>query len=197
MVAATAEPTSATDIPYATVARVLPEEEYVPATHKVHAYDPDAGLYVPSSHAVHGPPSGPEYPALHRHSATDVRPGSAIRHVRTGNGTADMGRKVSEPATLLEFVGQTVSTVAAWERQTTKGQSRMLHGRCASRSTRRYLHIDVEAWRTCGARLRAVVRLILACCTRHTVHGLQRVASVADAVAQLCALAQRAGRKWT
>lgn len=66
------------------------EEEYVPATHKVHAYDPDAGLYVPSSHAVHGPPSGPEYPALHRHSATDVR-----------------------PATLLEFVGQTVSTVAA------------------------------------------------------------------------------------
>ena len=36
----------------------------------MHAADPAAGLYVPATHAVHGPPLGPVYAALHTQSAT-------------------------------------------------------------------------------------------------------------------------------
>ncbi len=44
--------------------------EYFPAPHKVHAADPAAGLYVPATQAVHGPPLGPVYAALHTQSVT-------------------------------------------------------------------------------------------------------------------------------
>ena len=39
-----------------------------------HAKAPDSSLYLPNSHAVHGPPSSPVYPGLHRHALTDVLP---------------------------------------------------------------------------------------------------------------------------
>ena len=35
------------------------------AGHAVHAAGPVASLYLPASHAVHVPPLGPVYPALH------------------------------------------------------------------------------------------------------------------------------------
>jgi hypothetical protein len=38
--------------------------EYVPAAQSVHAALPVAVLYLPATQAVHGPPSGPVYPAL-------------------------------------------------------------------------------------------------------------------------------------
>lgn len=40
--------------------------EYVFAGHAVHPSEPAASLYLPSTHAVHIPPSGPVNPALHR-----------------------------------------------------------------------------------------------------------------------------------
>ena len=38
--------------------------EYAPAPQSVHTADPFVTLYFPATHAVHAPPSGPEYPAL-------------------------------------------------------------------------------------------------------------------------------------
>ena len=38
--------------------------EYVPAPQLLHAALPPPILYVPATHAAHGPPSGPVYPAL-------------------------------------------------------------------------------------------------------------------------------------
>jgi len=48
------------------------ETEYV--GHVVHAAEPLLALYSFATHATHGPPSGPVYPALHRQLATDVAP---------------------------------------------------------------------------------------------------------------------------
>ena len=42
----------------------LTEVELFPASHKVQGSDPLAGLYLPATQAVHGPPSGPVYPGL-------------------------------------------------------------------------------------------------------------------------------------
>ena len=40
---------------------------HVPAAHGTHPDDPVTPLYAPAKHAVHVPPSGPVYPALHKH----------------------------------------------------------------------------------------------------------------------------------
>jgi hypothetical protein len=49
-----------------TVALLAPATvEYVPARQRVQLLGPVAGLYVPAAHAVHRPPLGPVYPALH------------------------------------------------------------------------------------------------------------------------------------
>eukprot|EP00961_Rhodomonas_salina_P050515 678341-Rhodomonas_salina.1 len=45
---------------------------YVPAVQSEHGADPFMSLYVPAPHAAHEPPSGPMYPALHKHPCTDV-----------------------------------------------------------------------------------------------------------------------------
>ncbi len=44
------------------------EVEYLPAAQLVHPTLPLVSLYVPAPHGEHGPPSGPEYPALHVHA---------------------------------------------------------------------------------------------------------------------------------
>jgi hypothetical protein len=44
------------------------EAEYLPAAQLVHPALPLVSLYVPATHGEHGPPSGPEYPALHVHA---------------------------------------------------------------------------------------------------------------------------------
>ena len=44
------------------------EPEYVPAAQLVHPALPPVSLYVPAPHGKHGPPSGPECPALHVHA---------------------------------------------------------------------------------------------------------------------------------
>ena len=41
--------------------------EYVPPAHSTHTPDPFTALCLPAPQASHGPPSGPVYPALHRH----------------------------------------------------------------------------------------------------------------------------------
>jgi hypothetical protein len=41
-----------------------PAVEYVPAPQSVHTADPVDALYFPATHAVHGPPSGLDDPAL-------------------------------------------------------------------------------------------------------------------------------------
>jgi len=40
-------------------------------TYAAHGALPDAALTVPAAHAVHGPPSGPENPALHVHTRVE------------------------------------------------------------------------------------------------------------------------------
>ena len=48
--------------------------EYVPATQSLHAAGPVAALNFPAPHAVHVPPLGPVYPALHEQLCTTVLP---------------------------------------------------------------------------------------------------------------------------
>ena len=48
--------------------------ENVPPAHASHAPDPFTALYVPSSHATHGPPSIPVYPASHLQSVALILP---------------------------------------------------------------------------------------------------------------------------
>jgi hypothetical protein len=54
----------------------------------VHDPFPDDTLYFPAGHAIHVPPSGPEYPMLHTQSVIDVLPdwacefGGHAEHVR-------------------------------------------------------------------------------------------------------------------
>ena len=50
--------------------------EYVPAPQSVQVAVPVNVLYFPATHAVHGPPSGPENPALQVHAVT--LPGGAL-----------------------------------------------------------------------------------------------------------------------
>ena len=45
-----------------------------PRPQSVHAADPDPALYLPIAQAAHTPPSGPVYPALHRHAVMVVLP---------------------------------------------------------------------------------------------------------------------------
>jgi hypothetical protein len=49
-------------------------EEYLPASQSVHALVPMVCLYLPKTHAVHDPPSGPENPALHLQLVITVDP---------------------------------------------------------------------------------------------------------------------------
>ena len=46
--------------------------EYVPDPQSVHAAEPLAILYLPATHPVHTPPSGPVDPALHEQAVTAV-----------------------------------------------------------------------------------------------------------------------------
>lgn len=51
--------------PHAVQAAVAPTvPEYVPTAQSVHAAFPLLVLYLPATHAEHGPPSAPVYPAL-------------------------------------------------------------------------------------------------------------------------------------
>ena len=51
-----------------------PLAEYVFAAHTSHAAVPDAFLNLPASHAGHGPPFGPVYPALQEQDVTIMLP---------------------------------------------------------------------------------------------------------------------------
>ena len=42
--------------------------------HFVQELEPYTSLYVPATHAVHGPPTAPVYPGGHRHAAAEVLP---------------------------------------------------------------------------------------------------------------------------
>jgi hypothetical protein len=44
----------------------------------VQAADPADALYLPATHAVHVPPSGPENPALQVHAVKEVLPAGAL-----------------------------------------------------------------------------------------------------------------------
>ena len=47
---------------------------YAPVAQSVHVTEPVVDLYLPVTHAVHGPPSGPLKPALHVHCVDEVHP---------------------------------------------------------------------------------------------------------------------------
>ena len=53
------------------VAVVLPAGDVLEPEHPSHAALPDASLYVPAAHSAHGPPSGPDVPALQVQAATN------------------------------------------------------------------------------------------------------------------------------
>eukprot|EP00961_Rhodomonas_salina_P268233 3625095-Rhodomonas_salina.1 len=44
----------------------------------MHAPDPSPSLNVPAGHAVHGPPSGPSYPASQAQLMCSALPGGAL-----------------------------------------------------------------------------------------------------------------------
>ena len=51
---------------------MLPKGEVDSSRQSTQALDPDALLYLPASHSMHRPPSGPVEPALHLHAAKAV-----------------------------------------------------------------------------------------------------------------------------
>jgi hypothetical protein len=51
---------------------MLPDADLACAGQLLQPPDPVAFLYLPVSHAAHGPPSGPEYPALQAQSVVAV-----------------------------------------------------------------------------------------------------------------------------
>ena len=58
--------------------------EYVPGSHALHSAGPVDSLYLPATHAVQLPPSGPEYPALQVQivlPAGELEPAKQPRHV--------------------------------------------------------------------------------------------------------------------
>jgi hypothetical protein len=52
--------------------------EYVPAAQTLQTAEPVDALYLPASHAVHVPPSGPENPALQVQLVKEVLPTGAL-----------------------------------------------------------------------------------------------------------------------
>ena len=52
--------------------------EYVPAAQSLQTAEPVDALYLPASHAVHVPPSGPENPALQVQFVKEVLPTGAL-----------------------------------------------------------------------------------------------------------------------
>lgn len=70
--------------------------EYFPATQLSQAALPDAALYLPAAHRVHGPPSGPVAPALHLH---------IVGIDRTSGGKYEMDKPKSVCIGVLEFSG--------------------------------------------------------------------------------------------
>jgi len=67
-------------------AHVAPAGDVESPGHAVQDPPPDASLYVPASHAVHGPPLGPVYPAMHSQSPLSSLPAftCAQMHIHTG-----------------------------------------------------------------------------------------------------------------
>ena len=51
--------------------------EYVPPGQSTHDADPGLAVYLPAPHVAHGPPSGPEYPAMHTQSLAASLPAGA------------------------------------------------------------------------------------------------------------------------
>lgn len=65
-----------------TIAETAPTAvEYVPFTHSVHTTLPAASLNFPAKHFVHGPPSGPDAPALHVQLVADELPKRELESV--------------------------------------------------------------------------------------------------------------------
>ena len=70
-------------------AHVAPAGDVESPGHAVQDPPPDASLYVPASHAVHGPPLGPVYPAMHSQSPLESLPAftcAQITHPRVDTG---------------------------------------------------------------------------------------------------------------
>ena len=68
--------------------------EYVPDPQSVHAAAPVTVLYFPASHAAHGPPLGPVYPALQSgtiHAALDVLPTGEVEPTGHAEQTPPLG----------------------------------------------------------------------------------------------------------
>jgi len=68
-------------------AHVAPAGDVESPGHAVQDPPPDASLYVPASHAVHGPPLGPVYPAMHSQSPLESLPATTCTQVHTPGRT--------------------------------------------------------------------------------------------------------------
>ena len=82
--------------------------EYVPVPQSVHTADPVDVLYLPATHAVHVPPSGPENPALQdMHAVKEVLPTGALEVSTVKSTPHTMRSAMTEVASVLRYSSTT------------------------------------------------------------------------------------------
>jgi hypothetical protein len=82
--------------------------EYVPVPQSVQSADPVDALYLPATHAVHVPPSGPENPALQdMHAVKEVLPTGALEVSAVKSTPRTMRSAITEVASVLRYSSTT------------------------------------------------------------------------------------------
>jgi len=81
--------------------------EYVPAAQSVQVAFPFNALYLPATHAVHVPPSGPVDPALQVHAVEEVLPAGALEVSAVKSTPRTMRSAIAEVASVLRYSSTT------------------------------------------------------------------------------------------
>jgi hypothetical protein len=81
--------------------------EYVPAAQSLQTAEPVDALYLPASHAVHVPPSGPENPALQVQFVKEVLPTGALEVPAVKSTPRTMRSAMAEVAPVLRYSSTT------------------------------------------------------------------------------------------
>ena len=81
--------------------------EYVPAAQTLQTAEPVDALYLPASHAVHVPPSGPENPALQVQLVKEVLPTGALEVPAVKSTPRTMRSAIAEVASVLRYSSTT------------------------------------------------------------------------------------------
>ena len=81
--------------------------EYVPAAQSLQTAEPVDALYLPATHAVHVPPSGPENPALQVQLVKEVLPTGALEVPAVKSTPRTMRSAMAEVVLVLRYSSTT------------------------------------------------------------------------------------------